>query len=85
MTYPKGRYPKKIFSIRLQDGGYDIPFARSAGLMNYYAPVTVERRLYKRLSSGPVSFVNLEGEKEFNDDHREEITDFVQSIPGFQE
>ncbi|GFV34070.1 hypothetical protein TNCV_3979181 [Trichonephila clavipes] len=27
----------------------------------------------------------LEGEKDFNDDHREEITDFVQSIPGFQE
>ncbi|GFW99164.1 uncharacterized protein TNCV_3009321 [Trichonephila clavipes] len=25
----------------------------------------------------------LEGEKDFNDDHREEITDFVQSIPGF--
>ncbi|GFY24440.1 uncharacterized protein TNCV_1014881 [Trichonephila clavipes] len=28
---------------------------------------------------------DLEGEKDFNDDHREEITDFVQSIPGFQE
>ncbi|GFW42149.1 uncharacterized protein TNCV_1206051 [Trichonephila clavipes] len=27
----------------------------------------------------------LEDEKGFNDDHREEITDFVQSIPGFQE
>ncbi|GFS82815.1 uncharacterized protein TNCV_3127651 [Trichonephila clavipes] len=27
---------------------------------------------------------NLEGEKDFNDDHRE-ITDFAQSIPGFQE
>ncbi|GFU69076.1 uncharacterized protein TNCV_4458031 [Trichonephila clavipes] len=26
-----------------------------------------------------------EGEKDFNDDHREEIADFVQSIPGFQE
>ncbi|GFS95095.1 uncharacterized protein TNCV_2704561 [Trichonephila clavipes] len=25
------------------------------------------------------------GEKDFNDDHREEITDFVQSIPGFQD
>ncbi|GFY24166.1 uncharacterized protein TNCV_1012191 [Trichonephila clavipes] len=24
-------------------------------------------------------------QKDFNDDHREEITDFVQSIPGFQE
>ncbi|GFV72993.1 hypothetical protein TNCV_1734611 [Trichonephila clavipes] len=31
------------------------------------------------------TFVNLEGEKDFNDDHREEITDLVQSIPGFQE
>ncbi|GFU04221.1 hypothetical protein TNCV_863491 [Trichonephila clavipes] len=28
---------------------------------------------------------NLEGKKYFNDDHREENTDFVQSIPGFQE
>ncbi|GFU96757.1 uncharacterized protein TNCV_839821 [Trichonephila clavipes] len=28
---------------------------------------------------------DLEGEKDFYDDHREEITDFVQSIPGFQE
>ncbi|GFX11634.1 uncharacterized protein TNCV_5142091 [Trichonephila clavipes] len=28
---------------------------------------------------------DLEGEKDFNDDQREEITDFVQSIPGFQE
>ncbi|GFW91437.1 uncharacterized protein TNCV_3376031 [Trichonephila clavipes] len=26
-----------------------------------------------------------EGEKDFNANHREEITDFVQSIPGFQE
>ncbi|GFV65328.1 uncharacterized protein TNCV_4573281 [Trichonephila clavipes] len=30
-------------------------------------------------------FRNLEKERNFNDDHREEITDFVQSIPGFQE
>ncbi|GFV94633.1 hypothetical protein TNCV_3827001 [Trichonephila clavipes] len=30
-------------------------------------------------------WTNLEGEKDFNDDHREETTDFVQSIPGFQE
>ncbi|GFX64319.1 hypothetical protein TNCV_1500431 [Trichonephila clavipes] len=28
---------------------------------------------------------DLQGEKDFNDDHREEITDFVQSIPVFQE
>ncbi|GFS75607.1 hypothetical protein TNCV_3423921 [Trichonephila clavipes] len=28
---------------------------------------------------------NLEGKKDFNDDHREEITDLVQSIPEFQE
>ncbi|PRD25244.1 UNVERIFIED_CONTAM: hypothetical protein NCL1_41465 [Trichonephila clavipes] len=28
---------------------------------------------------------DLEGKKDFNDDHREEITDFVQSIPGFKE
>ncbi|GFW30615.1 uncharacterized protein TNCV_455531 [Trichonephila clavipes] len=28
---------------------------------------------------------DLEGEKDLNDDHREEMTDFVQSIPGFRE
>ncbi|GFX76254.1 uncharacterized protein TNCV_4036551 [Trichonephila clavipes] len=28
---------------------------------------------------------DLDGEKDFNDDHREDITDFVQSILGFQE
>ncbi|GFX03864.1 hypothetical protein TNCV_4677691 [Trichonephila clavipes] len=28
---------------------------------------------------------DLEAEKDYNDDHREEITDFVQSIKGFQE
>ncbi|GFT59073.1 uncharacterized protein TNCV_186511 [Trichonephila clavipes] len=28
---------------------------------------------------------DLEGEKDSNDDHRKEITDFVKSIPGFQE
>ncbi|GFX88426.1 uncharacterized protein TNCV_2278941 [Trichonephila clavipes] len=28
---------------------------------------------------------DLDGEKDFNDDHREEITDFVQSIPRLQE
>ncbi|GFX98225.1 hypothetical protein TNCV_4908681 [Trichonephila clavipes] len=28
---------------------------------------------------------HTEGEKDYNDDHRDEITDFVQSIPGFQE
>ncbi|GFT24125.1 hypothetical protein TNCV_2063751 [Trichonephila clavipes] len=27
---------------------------------------------------------DIEGEIDFYDDHREEITDFVQSIPGFQ-
>ncbi|GFW50166.1 uncharacterized protein TNCV_4695841 [Trichonephila clavipes] len=30
-------------------------------------------------------WADLEGEKDFNDDHREKITDFVQSIPGFSE
>ncbi|GFS74540.1 hypothetical protein TNCV_458731 [Trichonephila clavipes] len=28
---------------------------------------------------------DLESEKYFNDNHREEINNFVQSIPGFQE
>ncbi|GFT25162.1 hypothetical protein TNCV_180481 [Trichonephila clavipes] len=32
-----------------------------------------------------VSWPDLEGEKDFNDYHREENTDFVQSIPRFQE
>ncbi|GFV99284.1 hypothetical protein TNCV_1512561 [Trichonephila clavipes] len=40
----------------------------------------VERRLSERLLSGAS---NTPGD--FNDDHREEITDFFQSIPGFQE
>ncbi|GFV39523.1 uncharacterized protein TNCV_1367641 [Trichonephila clavipes] len=30
-------------------------------------------------------WTDLAGKKVFNDDIREEITDFVQSIPGFQE
>ncbi|GFU88719.1 hypothetical protein TNCV_4443961 [Trichonephila clavipes] len=42
-------------------------------------PSTVNKNELNKLWS------NLEGEKDFNDDHREEITDFVQSIPGFQE
>ncbi|GFV55348.1 hypothetical protein TNCV_2268991 [Trichonephila clavipes] len=29
--------------------------------------------------------MNAEGEKDYKDNHRDEITDFVQSIPGFQE
>ncbi|GFT64241.1 uncharacterized protein TNCV_5134111, partial [Trichonephila clavipes] len=28
---------------------------------------------------------DLERERDFNDNHKEEINDFVQSIPGFQE
>ncbi|GFV14112.1 hypothetical protein TNCV_525881 [Trichonephila clavipes] len=28
---------------------------------------------------------DLEGEKDFNDDHKEEIIEVVQSMPGFQE
>ncbi|GFT25399.1 uncharacterized protein TNCV_182271 [Trichonephila clavipes] len=34
---------------------------------------------------GEMLWPDLEGEKDFNDDHREEITDIAQSIPGFQE
>ncbi|GFX61396.1 uncharacterized protein TNCV_4894401 [Trichonephila clavipes] len=30
-------------------------------------------------------WTDLEGKKDFNNDHRKEITDFLQSIPGFQE
>ncbi|PRD32134.1 UNVERIFIED_CONTAM: hypothetical protein NCL1_21401 [Trichonephila clavipes] len=30
-------------------------------------------------------WLDLEGEKDFNDENREEITDRVQAIPGFQE
>ncbi|GFW54546.1 uncharacterized protein TNCV_2232201 [Trichonephila clavipes] len=29
--------------------------------------------------------IDLEGVKNFNDDHGEEITNFIQYIPGFQE
>ncbi|GFY10877.1 hypothetical protein TNCV_1123991 [Trichonephila clavipes] len=56
--------------------------------------ITVERRLSERQLSGAsnirtrfffVNFCQLKGEKDYNDDHRDEITGFVQSIPGFQE
>ncbi|GFX19366.1 uncharacterized protein TNCV_3015051 [Trichonephila clavipes] len=40
---------------------------------------TVHENAWKKL------WPDLEGEKDFNDDHEEENTDFVQSIPGFQE
>ncbi|GFX96159.1 hypothetical protein TNCV_2290481 [Trichonephila clavipes] len=52
---------------------------------------TVERSLSERQLSGTSNirtrfslstFVNLEGEKDYNDDHTDEVTDFVQSIPG---
>ncbi|GFW25576.1 hypothetical protein TNCV_1308371 [Trichonephila clavipes] len=32
-----------------------------------------------------IDIAQLEGEKDFNDDHREEFTDCVQSIQGFQD
>ncbi|GFU64000.1 hypothetical protein TNCV_245781 [Trichonephila clavipes] len=31
------------------------------------------------------NFVNLDGVKDYNDNYRDTITNFVQSIPGFQE
>ncbi|GFV91058.1 uncharacterized protein TNCV_1249401 [Trichonephila clavipes] len=34
---------------------------------------------------GRLRNTNLDDEKDFKDDYREEFTDFVQSIPGFQE
>ncbi|GFW82894.1 nephrin [Trichonephila clavipes] len=50
---------------------------------NHIAPsLQPIRRL---LLSTQVLLLMSEGEKDFNDDHGEEITDFVQSIPGFQE
>ncbi|GFW88914.1 hypothetical protein TNCV_2683481 [Trichonephila clavipes] len=39
---------------------------------------SAERRLWKVK-------VHKEGEKDYNDDHRDEITDFSQSTPRFQE
>ncbi|GFW97018.1 hypothetical protein TNCV_4802311 [Trichonephila clavipes] len=36
-------------------------------------------------NAGNKLWIDLEAEKDFNDDHRREITDFVQSILGFQE
>ncbi|GFX93913.1 hypothetical protein TNCV_3412761 [Trichonephila clavipes] len=43
-----------------------------------HSPIDV---LYRKSSI----LLDKEGEKDYNDNHREEITDFVQSIPGFQE
>ncbi|PRD19458.1 UNVERIFIED_CONTAM: hypothetical protein NCL1_57275 [Trichonephila clavipes] len=45
---------------------------------------TVERRLSERQLTG-ASNIGTKGEKDYNDDHRDEITAFVQSTPGFQE
>ncbi|GFW80956.1 uncharacterized protein TNCV_3780351 [Trichonephila clavipes] len=44
---------------------------------------SLERQILK--NAWNKQWLDLEGEKDFNDDHREEITDFVQSISGFQE
>ncbi|GFU93390.1 chitin synthase chs-2 [Trichonephila clavipes] len=44
---------------------------------------SLERQSLK--NAGNKLWPDLEGEKDFDDDHREEITDFLQSIPGFQE
>ncbi|GFS95185.1 uncharacterized protein TNCV_2705281 [Trichonephila clavipes] len=44
---------------------------------------SLERQSLKNAWNKP--WPDLEGEKDFNDDHREAITDLVQSIPGFQE
>ncbi|GFX70640.1 hypothetical protein TNCV_3444731 [Trichonephila clavipes] len=48
---------------------------RSVGLAQKTAPKNAWNKLWP----------DLEVEKDFNKDHRKEYTDFVQSIPGFQE
>ncbi|GFY25285.1 uncharacterized protein TNCV_2484051 [Trichonephila clavipes] len=47
--------------------------------------LTFTRRAFNGIGTQSLDRSNSEGEKDFNDGHREEITDFVQSIPGFQE
>ncbi|GFT73523.1 uncharacterized protein TNCV_4021311 [Trichonephila clavipes] len=44
---------------------------------------SLERQRLK--NAGNKLWPDLEGEKDFNDGHKEEITDFVESIPAFQE
>ncbi|GFU60317.1 uncharacterized protein TNCV_3404601 [Trichonephila clavipes] len=44
---------------------------------------SLERQSLKNAWNKP--WPDLEGEKDFNDDHRDEVTYFVQSSPGFQE
>ncbi|GFT77709.1 uncharacterized protein TNCV_4245711 [Trichonephila clavipes] len=57
-------------------GGHLLHVSRSVGLARKTDP---EKTAWNKL------WPDLEGEKDFNDDHREKITDFVQSFPGFQE
>ncbi|GFU49969.1 hypothetical protein TNCV_2362591 [Trichonephila clavipes] len=40
---------------------------------------------YQVCQSNDSGDIMMKGEKDYNDDHRDEITDFVQLIPGFQE
>ncbi|GFV35232.1 uncharacterized protein TNCV_620281 [Trichonephila clavipes] len=46
-----------------------------------YTKLQIQSNVYRVLSKSSLK----KAKKDFNDDHREEIIDFVQSIPGFQE
>ncbi|GFW80101.1 HTH CENPB-type domain-containing protein [Trichonephila clavipes] len=56
---------------------------KNAGNMLAEAWNSLERQTLKNVWNK--LWLDLEGGKDFNDDHKEEITDFVQSISGFQE
>ncbi|GFT07582.1 jerky-like protein [Trichonephila clavipes] len=58
-------------------------YMKDAGYMLAEAWDSLERQGLK--NAWNKLWPDLEGEKEFNDPRREDITDFVQSIPGFKE
>ncbi|PRD30692.1 UNVERIFIED_CONTAM: hypothetical protein NCL1_25644 [Trichonephila clavipes] len=66
--------------LYLADYGNVSNIQTSFFLVNY---MSIERQSLK--NAWNKLWPDLKGEKDYNDDHREEITDFVPSIPGFQE
>ncbi|GFX21198.1 uncharacterized protein TNCV_4367771 [Trichonephila clavipes] len=69
------RNAQQLFRVRPQYEVRLLPVNRSVGLARRQSLKNAWNKLWP----------DLEGKKDFKDDHREKITDFVQSIPGFQE
>ncbi|GFW25314.1 uncharacterized protein TNCV_5088791 [Trichonephila clavipes] len=66
----------KLFRVRPQYKGRLLHVSQNVGLARKTEP---EKYIDIKL------WLDLDGEKDFHDDHSEKITDFVQFIPGFQE